>query len=939
MAEPNALPPDVNPENNPIPGAPLINPGRPRNNVQNPLINVRDRLFHALFFKTAIAYAQTIPRPVRRAIELMMLLKALTAFFILAYIHIRFSQTPTTCLEHVKNHWPRDGILRVEIASLSQSEYDGSKPGSAEILDEGDVNVLRNTLKNGMISIDPSTTLPHEEETNQNGVDVVVQHSYANSSPLPSEKAPYGHEPMTSDLYSATRQENVIVTENLTGVTIDSTPYPGGNEMAGKESDTVQNRKESEASPAAAAATTTNAATMLGETEAQPQDNVVVYTNETIMKSLDLPSVLVGGEELKSDVPVMEKLRNVVLSADQYIVEYSLEYGFLRLSAATRQRLNIPVAVVRLDPQVNKCFGDSFSRLILKHFLGYDDILMASVKVLAEQEDNKGYLRNVITGEHFRFVSVWWMGRGSYTAAFFIMVLFTISISMLLRYSHHQIFVFIVDLLQMLEFNIPVRFPAAPLLTVILALVGMEAIMSEFFNDTTTAFYIILVVWFADQYDAVCCHTNVTKRHWLRFFYLYHFSFYAYHYRFNGQYSSLALLTSWLFIQHSMIYFFHHYELPVIIQQAQLQQILIQSRNDQAQAQQGAFQQQRAPRANTGQQQQQQQGPNRRPTQRPQGLAAAVAQNYNVQWTNLLRLWRGQNDNNNNIGDILNRLPRYSLHTLNVNHINGLNASLRDIARNSIQYLRSNLNVGMAMLGGNAAVNLYNNNNNMFGPHRIIRAAVGLGHNRNPTLQDVPLNDDGTDRDREPPIDRRSNYQRNYEENNFIFPEAVLTTQQQQHQQQQQQQQQHQQSTESQSHSQRDGSSIVAGSFSPDVSASYRTASIDDRQQKTPIDSMSLAQDASDAHRMINKQQQQQQHPLDVTPGTAIEVPVVTIMERATTSEAASQPPADSSQDSSSNSSSSRRGVTEAIANVDADQTTLRRRQQTDPAKPNESSL
>lgn len=34
-----------------------------------------------------------------------------------------------------------------------------------------------------------------------------------------------------------------------------------------------------------------------------------------------------------------------------------------------------------------------------------------------------------------------------------------------------------------------------------------------------------------------------------RFFYLYHFSFYAYHYRFSGQYSSLALVTSWLFIQ------------------------------------------------------------------------------------------------------------------------------------------------------------------------------------------------------------------------------------------------------------------------------------------------------------------------------------------------------------------------------------------------------
>ncbi len=55
----------------------------------------------------------------------------------------------------------------------------------------------------------------------------------------------------------------------------------------------------------------------------------------------------------------------------------------------------------------------------------------------------------------------------------------------------------------MIELNIAMAFPAAPLLTVILALIGMEAIMSEFFNDATTAFYIILVVWVADQYDAV----------------------------------------------------------------------------------------------------------------------------------------------------------------------------------------------------------------------------------------------------------------------------------------------------------------------------------------------------------------------------------------------------------------------------------------------------
>lgn len=81
------------------------------------------------------------------------------------------------------------------------------------------------------------------------------------------------------------------------------------------------------------------------------------------------------------------------LSDDEYIVEYSLEYGFLRLSPAARQRLNIPVKIVTLDPLNDECFGDTFSRFILDEFLGYDDLLMASVKTLAEQEDNKGFLR------------------------------------------------------------------------------------------------------------------------------------------------------------------------------------------------------------------------------------------------------------------------------------------------------------------------------------------------------------------------------------------------------------------------------------------------------------------------------------------------------------------------------------------------------------------
>ncbi|XP_029355329.1 membralin isoform X2 [Echeneis naucrates] len=476
--------------NNNVPINNNMGPNRIRNpNMnQNPLINVRDRLFHALFFKMAVTYARLFPPSFRRVFEFFVLLKALFVLFILAYIHIAFSRSPINCLEVVRERWPRDGILRVEI------------------------------------------------QRNSSRAPVFLQ--YYDSAGL---------------------QEELEAEE-------------GGGVGVGLSLAALQEEEEEE-----------------------EEMTLEMFDNSSVKFELDMeprlkPSLVGGGGRggVNDSQDVSFAQTTKVWPQEEYIVEYSLEYGFLRLSQSTRQRLNIPVMVVTLDPMKDECFGDGFSRFLLDEFLGYDDILMSSVKALAENEENKGFLRNVVSGEHYRFVSMW-MARTSYLAAFVIMVIFTLSVSMLLRYSHHQIFVFIVDLLQMLEMNMTIAFPAAPLLTVILALVGMEAIMSEFFNDTTTAFYIILIVWLADQYDAICCHTNTSKRHWLRFFYLYHFAFYAYHYRFNGQYSSLALVTSWLFIQHSMIYFFHHYELPAILQQIRIQEMLLQNQQG-GQANQTALQ-------------------------------------------------------------------------------------------------------------------------------------------------------------------------------------------------------------------------------------------------------------------------------------------------------------------------------------------------------------
>ncbi len=43
-----------------------------------------------------------------------------------------------------------------------------------------------------------------------------------------------------------------------------------------------------------------------------------------------------------------------------------------------------------LDPSTDKCFGGALNNLILYNFLGYDEVLLASLKLLASKEDYKG---------------------------------------------------------------------------------------------------------------------------------------------------------------------------------------------------------------------------------------------------------------------------------------------------------------------------------------------------------------------------------------------------------------------------------------------------------------------------------------------------------------------------------------------------------------------
>ncbi|GIX73352.1 membralin [Caerostris extrusa] len=314
------------------------------------------------------------------------------------------------------------------------------------------------------------------------------------------------------------------------------------------------------------------------EEEEEEEEEVIeeVYRNESIKgeDSLDAFNDFDTGdlkesnssEDKENKILVEETFQPLsehsILASDldnAYILEFALDYGFLRLQPAKRKELNISVTFVILDPAEETCFGGSFNKFLLDNLLGYDNVLLASIRNVVDKKDQKGYVRNAVMEIEYIFLNNWINDKS------YLMALFTLAISALLRHSHHQIFIVVANFFDVLWPRNIFPTSGAPVLSIVLALVGMEAVMSDFFHDRSIALNVIIIIWFADLYEAVCCQSAVSKKYFYRFFCLYHYMFYAYNYKFSGIYWHLSLTTSWLFTLHAMVFFFHHYELPRFI--------------------------------------------------------------------------------------------------------------------------------------------------------------------------------------------------------------------------------------------------------------------------------------------------------------------------------------------------------------------------------------
>ena len=88
---------------------------------------------------------------------------------------------------------------------------------------------------------------------------------------------------------------------------------------------------------------------------------------------------------------------------NHHIVEFAEDYGLLRLTPRARRTLNVTVLLALISHD-DRCIGSWLDRCILSELLGMDEISIASIRSILPNSTRKGYVRNVMNGETYRFV-------------------------------------------------------------------------------------------------------------------------------------------------------------------------------------------------------------------------------------------------------------------------------------------------------------------------------------------------------------------------------------------------------------------------------------------------------------------------------------------------------------------------------------------------------
>ena len=267
-------------------------------------------------------------------LEFVMLVKASLCFLLLVYIHVVYTRHPVQCLEHVSETWPRDGILRVEIVKSPPEEYNIEHSYSRE-----KQLAKRHKVIDQLPTFFPSFLyFPYDnnEKTDKDAVDnkeLLGEDDYEegsgdqeNDDPDIADKISEEIHAMPED-FEKLKEEWKKSNDSTGSFTVISTTLTLMKERL-SHMQLLLRERERDLEAAERKVEVENkirtAATRMQTFFLNISEN---YDKANSQEKLEQYKTLKGFQTELND---LEKLTKIVWPEDEYIVEYSLEIGFLR---------------------------------------------------------------------------------------------------------------------------------------------------------------------------------------------------------------------------------------------------------------------------------------------------------------------------------------------------------------------------------------------------------------------------------------------------------------------------------------------------------------------------------------------------------------------------------------------------------------------------------
>ncbi|KAH9685623.1 Membralin-like protein [Citrus sinensis] len=281
---------------------------------------------------------------------------------------------------------------------------------------------------------------------------------------------------------------------------------------------------------------------------------------------------------------------------------YTMEKGYFLLPEADKSRHNIRTFNISISAQ-HPCFGNRWQQLLINRFVGYDTILMNSLL----HTPGQGYLYNCQTKEFynlsyaqeppegpakfgdlgstcFHVSHCYYLVTkcGVLMMSLFVFFTTTMSVSFTLRETQARMLKFTVQLQHHAQHRLPtfqlIFVHVIESLVFVPIMIGILFFLFEFYDDQLLAFLVLILVWLCELFTLISVRTPISMKFFPRFFLLYFLVFHIYFFSYAYGFSYMALGTAAAFVQHLILYFWNHFEVPAL-------QRFIQNRRTQLQQQ------------------------------------------------------------------------------------------------------------------------------------------------------------------------------------------------------------------------------------------------------------------------------------------------------------------------------------------------------------------